>query len=200
VSIEKSELKAALAHSFGCDADDDLEAARRDVLRATGRGQAAQVMAHEITKIISKLDGDMDTDEPPFRQMEDYAKAKHYLGACLAQAATLGKQSDNLRLQMEGKVMAFEHTITRLSKIKEAEERKASAIKEAESATAESSRGRPLGSHPGPSIAAQRKAEVIGKRTTSKRKCGNCGEPGHTARACEKAKKKKKKKKKAKKS
>ena len=194
MSIEKSELKAALAHSFGCDADDDLEAAQRDVLRATGRGQAAQVVAHEITKIISKLDGDMDTDDPPFRQAEDYATAKHYLGACLAQAATLGKQSDNLRLQMEGKVMAFQHTIKRFAKIKEAEDRKASAITEAEKAPAESGRGRPLGAHPGPSIAAQRKAEVAEKQTPSRRarKCGNCGATGHTARSCEKAKKKKK--------
>jgi len=195
VSIEKSELKAALAHSFGCDADDDLEAAQRDVLRATGRGQAAQVMANEITKIIAKLDGDMETDAPPFRSMEDYGKAKFYLGACLAQAATLGKQSDNLRLQMEGKVMAFEHTIKRFTKIKEAEERKASAIKEVEEAPTESGRARLTGAHPGPSITAQRKAEAAAadKKQPSKRKCGNCSEPGHTARTCKKKKKKAKK-------
>jgi len=196
MSMEKSELKAALAHSFGCDADDDLEAAQRDVLRATGRGQAAQMMANEITKIIAKLDGDMESEAPPFRSLEDHSKAKFYLGACLAQAVTLGKQSDNLRLQMEGKVMAFEHTVKRLAKIKEAEERKAVAIREAETSPPEAGEARLPGTHPGPSIATQRKAEAAeGKKRTSKRKCGNCGEPGHTARTCKKKKKTKKTKK-----
>jgi len=193
MSIEKSELKAAFAHALGCDSDDDLEAARRDAVRATGRIQAARMMEAEITKIISKLGGDMESDDPPFRQMEDYAKARHYLGMCLAQAATLAKASDNLRLQMEGKVMAFQHTITRLSKIKEAEDRKASAIKDENSQLDEAlerdRRARPIGAHPGPPIGAQRKAEAVGKKKkTGKRKCGNCGEPGHTARTCEKAK------------
>jgi hypothetical protein len=197
MSIEKSELKAAFAHALGCDSDDDLEAARRDAVRATGRIQAARMMESEVTKIISKLDGDMESDAPPFRQMEDYAKAKHYLGMCLAQAATLAKASDNLRLQMEGKVMAFQHTITRLSKIKEAEDRKATAIKDESSQLDEAlesdRRARPIGAHPGPPIGAQRKAEAVGKKKKKtgkrKRKCGNCGEPGHTARTCEKAKK-----------
>jgi DNA repair exonuclease SbcCD ATPase subunit len=190
MSIEKSELKSAFAHSFGCDADDDLEAAQRDVLRAVGRGQAAQTMANEITKIIAKLDMDMESDTPPFRSLEDQKKAKSYLGACLAQAATLAKQSDNLRLQMEGKVMAFEHTIRRLTKIREAEERKAEALKTAEEAPQVGSRV--PGVHPGPSIAATRKAEAAAtKKQPSKRKCGNCGEPGHTARTCKKKKQKK---------
>ena len=158
MSIEKSELKAAFAHSFGCDSDDDLEAAERDALRATGRGQAAQMLKNEITKIIAKLDADMDSDDPPFRTLEDQKKAKFYLGACLAKASTLAKQSDNLRLQMEGKVMAFEHTIKRLTKIREAEGRKATAIKASEDTP--HAGARPTGVHPGPSISTQRKAEA----------------------------------------
>lgn len=158
MSIEKSELKAAFAHSLGCDADDDLEAAQRDVLRATGRGQAAQSMVNEITKIIAKLDSDMESSDPPFRSLEDQKRAKFYLGACIAQASTLAKQSDNLRLQMEGKVMAFKHTIKRLDKIREASGRKAAALKSAENAPQNGSRL--IGTHPGPSIAATRKAEA----------------------------------------
>lgn len=158
MSIEKSELKAAFAHSLGCDADDDLEAAQRDVLRATGRGQAAQSMVNEITKIIAKLDSDMESSEPPFRSLEDHKKAKFYLGACIAQAATLAKQSDNLRLQMEGKVMAFKHTIKRLAKIREASDRKVAALKIVEESPQDGSRL--IGTHPGPSISTQRKAEA----------------------------------------
>jgi hypothetical protein len=164
MSIEKSEIKAAFVHALGCDADDDLEAAQRDVLRATGRGQAAQVMENEITKIIAKLSSDMDSDDPPFRTPEDFQKAKFYLGACLAKAATLAKTSDNLRLQMEGKVMAFEHTIKRLAKVREAEERKAQALKTTirpdDGPDQEGVAPRPVGKHPGESIAAKRKAEA----------------------------------------
>ena len=191
MSIEKSELKAAFAHALGCDSDDDLEAARRDVFRATGRIQAARMLEGEITKIVAKLDMDMESDAPPFRTMEDLKRAKFYLGACLAKAATAAKASDNLRLQMEGKVMAFEHTLNRLSKIKEAEERKAQAIKTAQEA--DHDEPRTPGAHPGPSISMQRKAEAsTGKKQTSKRKCGKCGEPGHTARTCKKKKNTKK--------
>ena len=35
MSVEKSELKAAIAHSMGCDADDDLEAAQKDVYKSS---------------------------------------------------------------------------------------------------------------------------------------------------------------------
>lgn len=172
MSVEKSELKAAFAHSLGCDSDDDLEAAQRDVLRFTGRIQAAVIMESQITKIITKLKSDMDSDSPPFQTTEDYMKARHYLGACLAQAATLSKQSDNLRLQMEGKVMAFKHTIKRLTKIKTDEENKAKAVKAIQVISQTDIRHRPLGVHPGPSIAAQRKEETLkanGNGTTIKR-------------------------------
>lgn len=168
MSIEKSELKVAFAHSLGCDADDDLEAAQRDALRATGRIQAARVMEAEITKVIGKLKLDMDSEEPPFSTPEAYQKGAFYLRACLAKAATLAKQSDNLRLQMEGKVMAFEHTIKRLAKIKESEEHKAAAIQAAalEKPATKNNRQRPMGTHPGPSIAEQRR--VNGKKTAKK--------------------------------
>jgi len=158
----KSALKVAFAHDLGCETDDDLEAANRDALRATGRNQAAQLLTHEITKIIAKLKLDMESDAPPFRSLEDQSSAQSYLSACLAKAVTLGKTSDNLRLQMEGKAMAFRHTIQRLAKAKEIEERKVEAAKEAlENPQGSSGRDRAVGTHPGESVAAQRKAEAL---------------------------------------
>ncbi len=164
MSVEKSELKAAFAHAMGCDADDDLEAARRDSLRYAGRLQAAGMLELKITQIIAKLKKDMDEEDPPFRQPEDYKKAASYLSMCLAQAMTLKKQSDNLRLQMQGKVMAFEHTIKRLVKVKTQEAAKIAAVQSiaADDATGDGPRRRrPLGTHPGHSIATIRRAEAL---------------------------------------
>ena len=168
MSVSKSELKLALIQELGCSADDDLEAAERDGLRATGRIQAAGMLEHEVTKIIAKLDSDMDSDSPPFPDLETQKKAKFYLGACLAACATARKQGDNLRLQMEGKVMAFKHTVKRMQKISEMEQGKidatlaiAAAIADPDSDSDIELRSRPVGVHPGPSIAAQRRAEAL---------------------------------------
>lgn len=167
MSVSKSELKLALIQELGCSADDDLEAAERDVLRATGRIQAAGALEHQVTKIIAKLDSDMDSDAPPFSDLETQKKAKFYLGACLAACVTARKQGDNLRLQMEGRVMAFKHTIERLQKSSEITQRKRDAVRAIEAALVDPNsdadidlRSRPVGVHPGPSLSSQRKAEA----------------------------------------
>ena len=181
MSVGKSELKLALIQELGCSADDDLEAAERDGLRATGRNQAAGMLEHEVTKIIAKLDSDMDSDSPPFPDLETQKKAKFYLGACLAACATARKQGDNLRLQMEGKVMAFKHTVKRMQKISEMEQGKidatlaiAAAIADPDSDSDIELRSRPVGVHPGPSIAAhKKKAKKKKKKQTPGRKRGS---------------------------
>ena len=168
MSVSKSELKLALIQDLGCSADDDLEAAERDVLRATGRIQAAGMLEHEVTKIIAKLGADMESASPPFPDLETQKKVKFYLGACLAACATARKQGDNLRLQMEGKVLAFKHTIKRLENIGESTQRKLNAVTAIHAALADPNsdtdidlHSRPVGVHPGPSLAAQRRAEAL---------------------------------------
>jgi hypothetical protein len=166
MSVEKSKLKAAVAHQIGGDTDDDLEAARRDVLRAEGRMQAAQALEKEIQKIAAKLDADMDSDEPPFPDLESAKNAKRYLGFVLAQAATVAQRSDQLRLQAQGRAAAFEHTIKRLVKFGEAEMGKAEVVLAAQAAANAGAdedidvlRERPVGTHPGPSLADRRRSE-----------------------------------------
>ena len=155
MSVEKSELKAAFAHAIGCDADDDLAAAEKDIDRYSGQAQASKLLEQRITAVVAKLKADQDSDSPPFRNPEEYQAARRYLAMCLSQATTLSQASDNLRLQMEGKAMAFRHTIHRLSKIKADEERKAAAI-----ANPPPDAGRQTGMRPGATIAEKRREEV----------------------------------------
>jgi hypothetical protein len=182
--LNKSEFKAAFAHSLGCDSDDDLEAAERDALRYTGRVQAARLLEQKISQVIAKLKRDMDDDvPPPFPDREGLKQAVHYLGMCLAQASTLARQSDNLRLQMEGKAMAFTHTIKRLAKLKDDAEHKGAAVAAAAHSVAQDGRPpvRVVGVHPGPSLKQQRLAEMTGN--------GN-GANGTAKKKAKKAKKK----------
>jgi hypothetical protein len=122
-------------------------------------------LEREVTKVIAKLDADMDSDNPPFRDLEDKKRVKHYLGACLAACVTAKKQSDNFRLQAEGRALAFRRTVDRLDKLKSIEAAKVEAVKVIAAREVESEQvptNRLPGMHPGPSLASQRRAEDAG--------------------------------------
>ena len=155
MSVTKSELKIALVRELCNAVAADLAAAERDVLRSTGRAQASVALEQEITKIVKKLEADMSSNNPPFDNSDALLQAKRYLGSALAACMTVTKQSDGIRIKMEGKVEAFQHTINRLQKICDSEETKINALELAEVAP----RSRPVGMHPGPSVAARRRAE-----------------------------------------
>lgn len=166
MSVDKSELKLAITHALGCDLEDDLESAERDMLIASGRVQASAALEIEIQKIVHKLDADMESIKRPFKSLEDLTQAKRYLGFTLTACSTVSKQSNDLRLRLEGKTQAFKHTMQRIKRICDAEQRKIDAVKEAtklEGNTSKSRRSRPIGTHPGPSLADRRRAEALKK-------------------------------------
>ena len=168
MSFKKSELKLALARALKCDLEDDLAAAERDSLRSAGRVQAAVALEQEISKIIRKLDADMASDTPPFKDPESHKQSQLYLTHALAACMTVSKRSDSLHQQMEGKVAAFKHTMARIQRICEAEAGKMAAFAREPAKEPPKEREtperhphpRPIGKHPGPSLAARRKAEA----------------------------------------
>lgn len=159
---EKAELKLAVAHSIGCDIEDDLESTNRDMLRASGQLQAAFSLETKINVVIEELDADMKSASPPFKDQDSLDNAKRYLSRTMAACSSEVKQSSDLRLQLEGKIQAFSQMIQRIKHICDAERRKINAVKEVVEKgekVASSPRSRSVGRHPGPSLADRRRAE-----------------------------------------
>jgi len=195
MGIEKAEIKMAVAHDIGCSLDDMLTAARAEIHRWEGAKLAHQQAQGGIDSLMGiHLKKDLEEGN---LGMEEAEKIQRWLQRARGVNENLALQSDAMICKAKGKVEAMEKAVLVTKKVYDTEERKKNAVDEPGEPD-ERLAGRPtraVGSHPGQSVAQQRRDEaqetVEKPAKKTKRKCGKCGEPGHTARTCKKKKTKK---------
>jgi len=214
MSILKTEIKQAVLHSIGCDADDWLEGAKRDVSKSEGARHALIQAAKNIQQIAAVVDQDIDNGKIASLDgaLDIATYAKLQITRAVDSLVNASRAEGNRQKAAVGEIAAYEKLVTHLQKLHTAEGVKAKSIKEAIDAgdagvdedgmlsqTSTGGNGRPVaravGVRPGQSIAAQRKAEAApkppakapkAKKKTKKRvmTCGHCGKKGHTRRTC----------------
>lgn len=207
----KVEVKQAVLHSIGCDADDWLEGAKKEV---TGFGASKHTLvqaAKNIQQIASVVDRDLDSGE--IGKLDgplDIAKyAKLQITRAVDSLANASRAAENRQKAAIGEIAAYEKVVKHVQKLHAAEGEKLRKFEEAVAAgEAEDGKvsqsgvdgnGRPVarvtGVRPGQGVAAQRKAEAAAKppakapkaKKKAKKRvmtCGHCGKKGHTRRTC----------------
>jgi hypothetical protein len=167
MSLLKSELKQLFTHEVGVRIDDALEAAKRDLNVLDGRQQAFLDGAKAVEALQTYVNKDVDEDKFDLKTAEH---VKRYVTRAVTALQNLSQQAVGAKLTAQGKVLGFEHTITLLKGIMDAERAKAEAIRAAAAtgaavveddsaaATSAGGEGRPVGVRP-LSIKEQRLAE-----------------------------------------
>lgn len=213
----KAETRKTIFHNLGCDADDWLEAAKKQAAGFEGAKHALRESAKNVTGIAAAVTQDMDDGKlEGLGPLEVAEYAKKQLTRVVASLAAQAQHFENLQLSALGEIAALDRVVKHFAKLHEAEATKITKIQEAlasgeiqleDGALSQSEVGARLpGVRPASGIAAQRKAEEAaaakGATTTAVeepkkvvkepkvvRKCGHCGKPGHTARGCPEKKK-----------
>lgn len=181
MSEAKSKFKVDFSHSFGCDIEDLMDAKQTGIHQITGGIHALAEIAKFIADLGAHVDKDME--EGKFKDLSEVQVSglvKRYLGRAVGVVDNL-KQKATRELEVtRGEVQAYSKVISKLKKIHDEESSKLEHLKKVESisqSSIESSPGdivvstdtatisevssstrRISGTHPGPSLAARRKA------------------------------------------
>lgn len=127
MSIEKSELKMAVANDLGCRLDDTLEAVRKEAYRQEGAKAALQVAGKAIQDLVPLVDREMDEG---LLSLEEASKVKRHLLRVVACFENLFKQSHNLQLLAAGKAQGLEAAVQVIKRQVEEEAVKLKAMTE----------------------------------------------------------------------
>lgn len=159
----KTELKLHLLHEQGVRADDMLDAAVRRHSAHDGAKQALRQVAKIISQISVAVDRDIDEGRMPVEPLEVAAYAKAMIESCTNAAIAAAAHQENMQISCGGEITAYTSLVQSLKKDMNNEQSKldAQVIVEKEATPGEGevdSINRVAGTHPGPSIAVQRKA------------------------------------------
>ena len=187
--IDKSEIRKDLFHSAGCDADDWLEGARKNVNAFDGAKQALTKAAKDVQSISAAIKAALEKGE--IREgMEPNEVAAYGIAQvtrCVTSLMASSKHYNNLQLTAQGEVSAYAKLVKHFSNLHEGELTKAENLKEAlesggvvvdEDGTMQKQpgNGRVSGVRPAMGVAAQRKAEAAAEAAAD----GSNGEVGAT--------------------
>jgi len=162
MSLEKAELKILILNDLGCDIEDMSESLQRECHQQEG----ATVALREATKAILGLQALVDEDVDKGRyDIEAAARVKAYVARAASQCEDMSKAAFTKRMVSEGRHQGVAQVVGLLKKKAQVESLKAEAMKSTDEDR------RPIGGHPGPSIAQSRKAAegATKKKTTKKR-------------------------------
>jgi hypothetical protein len=204
--IDKAEIKKAILHSAGCEADDWLEQAHKNVNAFEGAKQALRKAAKDVQAIVQFTKKDLDDGK--FDGMEAPEIASYAIlqvTRCVDSLQSSSLNYTNRQIAAAGEVAAYEKLVGHYQKKVAEEDRKIErfnsavesgdiVIEEDGTATKKSGNGHISGVRPAGGIAAQRKAEAAAEAAAA-------GEPKEVsssddAPAPEKPKAKRKKRKK----
>jgi len=168
---QKSELKQAILHELGCDLDDTLEEATKRANGHTGARGALRLAAKNAQAIAEVVDAELKSGKLAERCAEDgegpldpvlVAKYAKLQITRVVDGLDIASQSErNREIMAQGEVAALKSVVALIQKRHTLEAAKLEAFNRAiaEGAIQLEEDGAPSGARPGPSIAAQRKAE-----------------------------------------
>lgn len=148
MSVEKSEVKIAMAHEIGVRMDDALEAAKFDVARADGGAQEAARIASDIDSVLGRVQKDIDDGR---LTMEAGKVVVGWVLQAKNVATSHAQQAAHAKILCQGRVIACEASVKLMLDVKTSEENKVRAAAAVETAPGDAGR-------PPPPIKAQRLA------------------------------------------
>jgi len=146
MSLLKAELKQLVTTEVGIRVEDALEAAKHGLAVYEGR----QIAMMDASKAVDALAGVVDSDITADKfDLETGAHIKRYLTRASSALQNLSQQAANLRIAQAGKIQGFEHTVTLLKNMIDAEKETVANLKAAEAAPPpENPASRTVGTHP----------------------------------------------------
>lgn len=162
MSIEKAELKAAVIHNYGVQADDRLEKAKLQHAIHNGAKQGLRGFAKNILALTALVDKDLEEEKLPEEPLLVAKYAKDLLAKASLLCENAARHQENCQISSQGEIAAYTSMVEMLDKDHASEIAKAENLSQLEDGDEdgdEDELSRPLGSHPGPSLAAKRKAE-----------------------------------------
>jgi hypothetical protein len=198
--IDKAEIKKSIFHSAGCEADDWLEGAHKNVNAFEGAKQALRKAAKDVQAIVQFAKKDLEDGKFDGMEAQEIASyAILQITRCVDSLQSSSLHYTNRQIAAQGEVAAYSKLVGHYQGKVAEEDRKIERfnsavasgeiiIEEDGTATKKSGNGHISGVRPAGGIAAQRKAEAdaeAAKEVSS--------EEGATAPAKPKTKRKKRK-------
>lgn len=207
--FDKSEMKKALFHGAGCDADDWLEGARQNRWGFDGAKQALKKAAKDVQGLVEGVKKDLEDgklDGKDGSEVADYAILQ--VTRAVDSLINSVRHFDNCHRSAQGEMAAFEFVVGHFKKMYDKEDSNIRAIQNAiasgeiiveddgELVHKGNGRSRTPGVRPAGGIAAQRRAEDAAEASTSEEPAQEEGAPAEVETAPKKPKRKYKKRKK----
>jgi len=123
VSVEKSELRSYAIHEVGCKLDDVLDAAKLDVARFDGAGEALTLAADRISAVYQEIDRETVPDGS--LSLEDASLAKRYVTRCVDFLSKAADDAVRGKFRAEGKVIGLEQSVVVAKSLYDLEKSKA---------------------------------------------------------------------------
>lgn len=178
MSALKSEVKAALAFELGSAYEDMLEAAKHELQRSGGQKSGLLTGRTKLEEHMKIIDRDVDSGQ---LTLDEAGKCKKYMVQGLNILQNLAMQAEVQAYLSQGKVQALEGVVKSTKKVYDSEQTKAKNLAEYEAAVAATTAAtsstveedsdatptpprRPVGAHPGRSVAQVRKAASAARR------------------------------------
>lgn len=169
----KAELKRAIFHKIGCDADDYLEGAKRNIAGFDGAKNALRQSATQVQAIAELVTKDLDDGKlNDMEPIQVAAYAKRQITRAVESLNNQARHFENLQLSAVGEANAFDRMVKHMAKLHDQEHAKIQQIEGAfeagqvvlnEDGSVDQVAGEPRervpGMRPPQGIAAQRKAE-----------------------------------------
>lgn len=159
MGAEKAKLKMEIAHQLGCEFDDALDGAQKDVLRWEGSARGMREGAKAVEALLGHVAADVKEQKISI-EAGDYAQKQLKRGAEVLRSLAL--RSEAMVQKTSGRAEAFQTVVKATKKIHDTEAQKAEGLESDDGNREPDERGsvqRPVGAHPGASLADQRKAE-----------------------------------------
>lgn len=123
MSAEKSELRSCAIHEVGCKLDDVLEAAKLDVARFDGAGEALTLAAGRLSVVYQEID--QETVPDGSLSLEEASMAKRYVTRCVDFLTKASEDAARGKFRAEGKVLGLEQSVVVAKSLYELEKSKA---------------------------------------------------------------------------
>lgn len=159
--MEPHEIRAGFAHELGCKLDDMLEAAKLEVARGEGSRTALQMAAKKVSELALAVNKDLD--EGKLDNLEGSLAIAGVIKDYLTRAVTALESgvvaAESHRLQVQGRVQAFEMIVGNVKKIHDLEQGQANLRKVVGDTAPVEGQARTTGIAPGLPLRERRRLE-----------------------------------------
>ncbi len=183
MTVEKSQLRALMAESFGRDLEQDLEGAQVRVYKLQGAHEAVSQAAKAVSDLSVKVRDELYEGKISFDPEDELAVAKFVVGRvqdAVAKLKELAENAKNQAIKADGERAGLERAVEKLKSVRDTEQNKIAAL-QAKIAAGEViiENGEPVslgghravGAHPGPTLkmARQHESEAPEKKMRKKK-------------------------------